>query len=129
MYFSPGCYHDFMRSLLLTLVLISSAAFASDVPKLSADLGNCSADFHVTGADAKPIYNARVHTLIKFGAFSLHKTELEVRTDSNGQASIINLPNYSKKPISFDISNGTATSSVEFSPAKECHAKYEVVLK
>jgi len=101
----------------------------ADAPRISADLGNCTADFHVVGADTKPIYNARVHTLIKHGAFSLRKIDLEVRTDSNGQASVINLPNYSKNPIAFDISNGTATSSVQFSPDKDCHAKYEVTLK
>ncbi len=112
--------------LLLSLALFFSM---SDVPKISADLGNCTADFHVVGADTKPVYNARIHTLIKHGAFSIRKIDLEVRTDSNGQASVINLPNYSKKPIAFDIGNGTATSSVEFSPEKECHAKYEVTLK
>lgn len=117
-----------MRALFLAL-LLSASAFASDAPKVSADLGNCTADFHVSGADARPIYNARVHTLIKYGAFSLRKTDLEVRTDSNGQASVINLPNYSKKPITFDVSYGYATSSVEFSPDKDCHAKYEVTLK
>jgi hypothetical protein len=117
-----------MRALLMVLVL-TVGALASDSPKVSADLGNCSADFHVTGADNKPLYNARVHTLIKFGAFGLRKTELEVRTDSNGQASVINLPNYSKKPIMFDVSYGFTTSSVPFSPDKDCHAKYVITLK
>lgn len=117
-----------MRNLLMVLVLTLSA-MASDVPKVSADLGNCSADFHVTGTDSKPLYNARVHTLIKFGAFGLRKTELEVRTDSNGQASVINLPNYSKKPITFDVSYGFTTSTVEFLPDKDCHPKYEITLK
>lgn len=117
-----------MRTLLIVLMLTGSA-IASDVPKVSADLGNCSADFHVTGADSKPLYNARVHTLIKFGAFGLRKAELEVRTDSNGQASVTNLPNYSKKPITLDVSYGFSTSSVEFSPDKDCHAKYEINLK
>ena len=117
-----------MRNLLILLLFVSSC-LAADAPKISADLGNCTADFHVTGADTKPIYNARVHTLIKYGAFGLRKTELEVRTDSTGQASVINLPNYSKKPITFDVSNGTATSTIEFSPDKECHAKYEITLK
>ncbi len=117
-----------MQALILTLILVGSA-FASDVPKISADLGNCTADFHVVGADSKPIYNARVHTLIKHGAFGVRKVDLEVRTDSDGQASVVSLPNYSKKPITFDVSNGGATSSVQFSPDKECHAKYEITLK
>ncbi len=109
--------------------LLALALGASEAPKISADLGNCSAEFHVVGGDTKPVYNARVHTLIKYGAFGMRKTELEVRTDSNGQAVVVNLPNYSKKPISFDVSNGAANSTVEFSPDKTCHAKYEVTLK
>lgn len=117
-----------MRTLLLVLC-ISVVAAASDAPKISADLGNCSADFHVTGADGKPIYNARVHTLIKYGAFSMRKTELEVRTDSNGEASVINLPNFAKKPINFEVSSGGATKTVEFSPQQQCQAKYDVALK
>lgn len=117
-----------MRTLLLVFCL-SAAAFASDAPRISADLGNCTADFHVTGADSKPIYNARVHTLIKYGAFSMRKTELEVRTDANGEASVINLPNFAKKPITFDVSNGSASSTVEFSPGSQCHAKYDISLK
>lgn len=121
-------YHRVMR-ILLALVLLGSSAIASDSPKVSADLGNCNADFHVVGADGKPIYNARVHTLIKYGAFSLRKTDLEVRTDSNGQAGVINLPNYSKKPISFEVSNGSFSSTVQFTPDKTCQAKYEITLK
>ncbi len=117
-----------MRTLLLAFVLASSA-LASDIPKVSADLGNCSADFHVLGSDNKPIYNARVHTLIKFGAFGFRKTELEVRTDSNGQASVVNLPNYSKKPITFDVSSGSSSFLVQFAPEKECHAKFDINLK
>lgn len=34
---SQGCYDYIMRNLLLALLLISTAAFASDVPKLSAE--------------------------------------------------------------------------------------------
>ncbi len=112
------------------ILFVLALLFATtDAPKISADMGNCTADFHVVGADSKPIYNARVHTLIKYGAFGVRKTELEVRTDSNGEASVINLPNYSKKPISFDVSNGGAASIVEFSPDKQCHARYEIALK
>lgn len=117
-----------MRTALLVIAL-SAAVFASDAPKVSADLGNCTADFHVTGADSKPIYNARVHTLIKYGAFSMRKTELEVRTDSNGQASVVSLPNFAKKPIAFDVSNGSASTTVEFSPQQRCQAKYNLILK
>lgn len=113
--------------LLLALALLLAP---TDTPRISADLGNCSADFHVTGADSKPVYNARVHTLIKYGAFSARKTELEVRTDSDGNASVINLPNYSKKPITFDVgTDKSPATTVQFVPDKDCHAKYQIQLK
>ncbi len=104
-------------------------AFAAEPPKISADLGSCSADFHVTDADNKPIYNARVHTLIRSGAFAIRKLDLEIRTDADGRASIINLPEVPKRPITFDVSNESKSSSVAFEPDKQCRAKYEVSLK
>jgi hypothetical protein len=117
-----------MRTLVL-LIALATPVFAADPPKISADLGSCSADFHVTDTAAKPIYNARVHTLVRSGAFGLHKLDLEIRTDSDGRASIVGLPEVPKRPISFDVSSGTMTSSVAFEPDKQCRAKYEVSLK
>src|SRR6185369_5806733 len=117
-----------MRALVF-LVLMAAPLFAADAPKISADLGSCSADFHVVDVAGKPIYNARVHTLIRSGAFGMRKLDLEIRTDSDGKASIINLPEVSKRPIMFEVSNGTLTNSVAFEPDKQCRAKYEVSLK
>jgi hypothetical protein len=114
---------------LLALFLFFAAPSPADPPKVSADLGTCSADFHVTDAAAKPVYNARIHTLIRSGAFAIRKLELEVSTDSDGRASITNLPEVPKRPITFDISSGAMTSSVAFEPDKQCRAKYEVGLK
>lgn len=115
--------------MLLFLLFVSSVAFAADAPKISADLGSCSANFHVLDATGKPIYNARIHTLVRSGAFGFHKLDLEIRTDSDGRATIVGLPELPKRPITFDISNGTQTSSVAFEPDKQCLAKYEVSLK
>lgn len=117
-----------MRTLALLLAL-ALPAIAADAPKISADLGSCSADFHVVDAAGKPIYNARIHTLIRSGAFGIHKLDLEIRTDSDGRASIINLPEVPKRPISFDISNGSATTTLPYDPTQQCKAKFEVTLK
>lgn len=115
--------------LLSLLLLVSVSAIAADAPKISADLGSCSADFHVVDASAKPIYNARIHTLIRYGAFGWHKLDLEIRTDSDGHASIINLPEVPKKPITFDVSNGSATTSFPYDPTQQCKATFNVTLK
>jgi hypothetical protein len=117
-----------MRTLVLMMALVTPA-LAGDPPKISADLGSCSADFHVVDGDAKPIYNARVHTLVRSGAFAIRKLDLEVRTDSDGRASIVGLPEVPKRPITFDVSSESKTSSIAFEPDKQCRAKYEVSLK
>ncbi len=118
-----------MKRIVFLLLLTACVTFAADAPKISADLGSCSADFHVVDAAGKPIYNARVHTLVRSGAFGLRKLDLEIRTDSDGRASIIGLPEVPKRPITFDISNGTLTTSIPFEPDKQCKAKFEVTLK
>lgn len=117
-----------MRTLALLLVF-SLPVIAADVPKISADLGSCSADFHVVDGTGKPIYNARVHTLVRSGAFGIHKLDLEIRTDSDGRASVINLPEVPKRPIAFDISNGSATTTLPYDPTQQCKAKFDVTLK
>lgn len=117
-----------MRTLALLLVL-ALPAIAADAPKISADLGSCSADFHVVDGSSKPVYNARIHTLVRSGAFGIHKLDLEIRTDSDGRASIINLPDVPKRPITFDISNGSATTTLPYDPTQQCKGNFEVTLK
>jgi hypothetical protein len=68
-------------------------------------------------------------SIIRSGVFGVKKLDLEVRTDSNGEASIVQLPEVPKRPITFDISSGTMSSSVAFAPDKQCRAKYEVRLQ
>ena len=117
-----------MRTLVL-LFALSLPAMAADAPKISADLGSRSADFHVVDASGKPIYNSRIHTLIRYGAFGWHKLDLEIRTDSDGRASIIKLPEVPKRPITFDVSNGSASTTLPYDPTQQCQAKFEVTLK
>ncbi len=118
-----------INRLLSLLLLVSISAIAADSPKISADLGSCSADFHVVDGAGTPIYNARIHTLVRSGAFGIHKLDLEIRTDSDGRASIINLPEVPKRPITFDVSNGSATTTMPYDPTQQCKAKFEVTLK
>lgn len=119
-----------MRNLILILLLLFAIpALAADPPKVSADLGTCSADFHVADAAGKPIYNALVKTQVRSGAFGIKKLDLEIHTDADGLASIVGLPEVPKRPITFDISSGTLSSSLPFEPDKRCKAKFEVVLK
>lgn len=117
-----------MRRLLIVLALCS-VAFAADVPKISADMGSCSAAFTVRGPDGKPVYNAKIYTLIKHGAFGWRKLELEVHTDSNGRADVVKLPNYARKPIVFDVTSGSFSATQPFDPESSCNAQFPIKLE
>ena len=114
--------------LLLILTLFCTSAIAADIPSISADLGPCSARFTVTDG-TKPLYNAKVRTRIKYGAFGVRKLDLEVGTDANGKANVTGLPNLTKQPISFEIVKDDISRTVIFDPAQECKATYDVALR
>lgn len=114
--------------LLCALMVVAVGGMAADVPSVSAEMGPCSARFTVTDG-AKPLYNAKVRTRIKHGAFGFRKLDLEVGTDVNGQALITHLPDRAKYPITFDISQGDISRTVLFEPEKKCDATFEVQLR
>ena len=104
-------------------------AFQSpQIPAVDGGLGSCRADFTVKDGSDKPIYNARIHVLIKYGFFSKRKTELEVGTNSDGQASVTGLPNMPKKPLEFTIKSGTVSKNITDDPSDNCNAKFGVTL-
>ncbi|HEX8837034.1 MAG TPA: hypothetical protein VF748_08865 [Candidatus Acidoferrum sp.] len=104
------------------------AAQSPQIPVVDGGLGSCRADFTVKDGSDKPIYNAKIHVLIKYGFFSKRKTELEVGTDSNGKASVTGLPNMPKKPLEFTIKSGTISKNISEDPSDNCNAKFEVTL-
>ena len=97
------------------------------MPSISADRGNCSALFNVRDADGKPIYQASIHTLIRWGL--AHKSDLTVSTNYYGKAEFVHLPNYAKGGISFEVKSGTKERIVYFDPDSQCHAEYTVDLR
>lgn len=102
---------------------------ASPVTEISADLGPCSAEFHVTDMAGNPLYNAKVHTVIRYGFLSKRKLELDAGTNADGRARFIKLPETLKKPVEFTITNGVDTATRNFSPATDCQASFNVPLK
>ena len=97
--------------------------------EISAELGGCSALITVTGADAKPIYNAKVSTRIRYGLFGAKKLDLEVYTSASGQVKMVGLPDSPKRPIFFQISKGGRLETLEFKPDSTCQANFTVRLK
>jgi hypothetical protein len=120
---------------VLFLISIGVCQQAPETPKKSethtidAGVGECTAEFHVTDKTGKPVYSAKVHTLVKYGAFGLKKTELEIYTDSDGRAQITGLPVSNKRPVFFDITKGNKSEQRVLDPGLDCHPKWEVILQ
>lgn len=112
------------------LVLCGSllAANTPDVPVVDGGLGSCRADFTVKDGSGKPIYNARIHVIIKYGFLNKRKAELEVGTNSDGKARVTGLPNLPKKPLEFFIKSGTVEKTVTDDPSDNCNATFDVTL-
>jgi hypothetical protein len=106
-----------------------SSAAAVSPTEISAELGTCSALITVTGADSKPVYNAKVSTRIRYGMMGVKKLDLETFTSANGQVKITNLPEVPKKPIYIYVTKDDKMETVEFKPDVHCRATFDVVLK
>ena len=104
------------------------AAQAPQIPVVDGGLGSCRADFTVKDGSDKPIYNAKIHVLIKYGFLSKRKTELEVGTNSDGKANVTGLPNLPRRPLEFSIKSGTVEKAVTDDPSENCNAKFDVTL-
>ncbi len=101
---------------------------AQEVPVVDGHLGSCSATFTVTDEQKKPIYDAKIDVTMRYGFMGLHKTELQVGTDSDGKARVAGIPEKVKKPLEFRITSGELSKTIKYSPAPKCHASFEVVL-
>jgi hypothetical protein len=121
-------------AVIVGLVCLPSFAQApaqpppSTVTEISADLGPCAVEFKVTDLAGNGLYNAKIHTLIRYGFMSKRKLELEAGTNADGRARFTHLPSSIKKPILFDIRYADQTASYSFDPATNCEVSYTVPL-
>jgi hypothetical protein len=116
--------------LLIAAIVLTLAQSANpqDVPVLKANLGNCSADFVVRGADGQPVYNATIHVRVRYGFMSLKRSDLEIGTNADGKARIEGLPSKAK-PLAYDIRKDAAAAAVMQDVDEMCHASFNVALK
>lgn len=91
-------------------------------------MGPCTADFTVTDAAQKPLYDAKIKTIVRHGFLSKRKVELEVGTDAAGRARFTGLPHEVKKPIEFTVRYKELAKSITHDPASNCHVQLEVSL-
>lgn len=124
-----------MRKIAILLLAVSSVAFTQNAPppqrptEISADLGPCTVDFHVTDLDGKGVYNANVHVLIRYGFLSKRKLELDAGTNADGRVRFTHLPVTSKKPLIFTIKYQSEAAVQTYDPDTNCHASYDIPLK
>jgi len=127
-----------MRNLLPVGILCASAFWAiggaaqtanePEVPVVDGGLGACKADFTVRDSSDKPIYNAKIDVLIKYGFMGMRKTQLEAGTNSEGKARFTGLPERVRKPLEFVIKSGNVSSTVTDDPGDKCEAVFDVKL-
>ena len=107
-------------------MMLAMNAAAAEIPQLNAEAGPCWAEFRVTDAAKKPVYLAKIHTVVRYGFMSKRKTELELQTDSNGRGKFTGLPHDVKKPIEFTVTYKDMSKTVTHDPGTNCHATIEV---
>ena len=115
---------------LLTAFFVQQAAdqAKSEVPALKAGLGTCAADFVVKDGDGKPVYQATIHSKIRYGALSVKRMDVEVSTNDEGKARIEGLPTKAK-PIVYDIEKAGVKTTAQQDVATGCLASLQVTLK
>jgi hypothetical protein len=123
--------------MLIALLIVATAALAQqpapetskpDLAVISARLGPCSADFTVTDADGKPVYAAIVHVRIRYGFMSIKRMDLEVGTNSDGEARVEGLPTKAR-PLVYDVTKEDKKGTAQQDVATTCEGTYEVALK
>jgi len=117
--------------LIAALALAFAAAQSAnpqEVPVLKANLGSCSADFTVRGADGQAVYNATIHVRVRYGFMSLKRSDLEIGTNADGKARIEGLPSKAK-PLAYEIRKEAAMAAVTQDVEAMCTASFDVALK
>jgi hypothetical protein len=128
---------NFVRIRLCAIILASMFAgisgivsYAADleIPIVSAEIGKCSMQFTVRDTEKKPLYNAKIRSVIRYGFLNMRKVSVEIGTNSDGKAQISGLPYSPKKAFSFEITSGNYLKIVTSPQSVKCEDdKIEVV--
>ena len=117
-----------LGAFLVFLVCEGATTVDSEIPVVDAGLGSCRADFLVKDGSDKPLFNAKITLMIKYGFLSKRKSQVEVGTNSDGKARVTGLPNLPKKPLDFSIKSGEVSTTVTDDPSTNCNATFNVTL-
>ena len=100
----------------------------AQIPVISADLGECSADIRVISTKREPLYKAKIETLIKYGFGGFHRLTLEIYTDVDGKARFEGLPERPRQPLAFEVTYEGRSTTVIVHPVQKCHGSYEAIV-
>ena len=118
--------------LLFSSVLASAQdqpkAAPAQVPVISGDLGDCTADLRVTDVKDQPISNAKISLDIKYGFGGFHRSTLDVFPNVDGKARFEGLPLKSRGPLAFTASYQGRQTTVMVEPREQCHGSFTAVL-
>ena len=107
----------------------SNASEATKVPIIDGAAGPCSVQVTVTGADAKPIYAAKVNVHIAYGFGGFRRLDLDAATNIDGKVKFTGLPNRVKHPpLEFNASKDDLQAVATVDPATECQATRNIVV-
>jgi hypothetical protein len=128
----PGAFLATVFLFCSTFGVFAQTAAAADphsVPAVDAGLGDCFADFLITGTDNKPVYAAKVSVRVSYGFLNAHRLDLEVGTNVDGKARFNGLPGNLKHGLFFQASEGDRTGSAFDDPSKTCKAQFAITLR
>jgi hypothetical protein len=117
--------------LLLSAGLLAQAPAPQpkpELPVLKAGLGPCSADFAVKDEDGVQIYAASVHVKVRYGVFGVKRADLEVGTNSDGEARIEGLP-AKAKPLVYEVTKDAKKVTAEQNVATDCNTTFALTPK
>lgn len=76
----------------------------------------------------KPLYKAKIETLIKYGFGGFHRLTLELYTDVDGRARFEGLPERPRQPLAFEVTYEGRSTTVIVHPVQKCHGSYEAIV-
>lgn len=122
---------------ILVVGMLSADAAAGDqsqdaskvVPVIDGGIGPCTADFTITDANGKPLYDAKINVHIAYRFMNAHKLDLEVGTNVDGKARFTGLPDKIKHGIYFYATQGDLQAEAFDDLASNCKAVFALTLR
>jgi hypothetical protein len=99
------------------------------VPVIDGGIGPCTADFIITDADGKPLYDAKINVHIAYGFMNVKKLDLQVGTNVDGKGRFTGLPDKIKHGFYFHAMQGDLQAEAFDDPANNCKAQFTLALR